>query len=148
MRFLLAVLLFVVFVGFLTFGLLNASNTTNITLLGSDFFDVPIWQVVFAALCAGVALTAMYAIAEGTTIRLENRRLRNEVRKLETEVNYLRTQPRGRSSDAGRPATVSQSPVEASAESPAKRPPSAPVYDPETDDPDQDDDIYGGGRAV
>jgi hypothetical protein len=122
----------------------------GVTLFQTRYADVPLWLVVFGAVFVSVMLISVYSLAEGTRLRLENRRLRRELRQVETEVNFLRTRPVGARVEPDEigpgapPRSGVAPPVHAAA------PASAPVYDgadersPESDD----EDIYSGGRAV
>lgn len=142
MRVLVIVLSLVSIVVLGGFALTNLSTRVPVTLLNTQYPDVPLYLVVILAVSAGVVLTGVIAVAEGANIRLANRRLRREIHKLETEINYLRTQgPSVPTEDLGRET--------GSAETEPRRaalplPTSAPEYGGGGDD----DDVYSGGRAV
>ena len=150
MRLLLALLAMILLVGFLGFVATNPTTTVPVTVVQTQYQDVPLWLVVLAALTVMCVLMGIYTVAEGATTRLENRRLKRELHKLETEINYLRTQPRTSlfnepdDLEPGKAETVAESP-----EATQRQPPSAPVYgDGEDWSPESDDDAYSGGRAV
>jgi len=129
------------------FWALNASNRTTVSFLNTVYRDVSLPLVVVISFGVGAVLTAIIAVAEGTKVRFENRRLRKEVSQLETEVNYLRTQPSTSRPEPDEPTAT----LPVGAERPALEgtPPSAPVYDSGDDwSPEGDDDMYTGGRAV
>jgi hypothetical protein len=56
------------------------------------FENAPVMVVVTLAMLVGVIFTGVWALVEGASIRLDNRRLRRELQRLETENNFLRTQ--------------------------------------------------------
>jgi len=147
MRLLLALVFVALLGGFLMFLAWNLDTSVPVTLFGTRHESVPLWLVVFGAIFVNVMLISVYSLAEGTRIRLVNRRLRRDLHKLETEVNYLRTRPAGSRAE---PDEILERP-------PAERPPraederapaSAPVYGAGDDVPPDDDDFYSGGRAV
>ncbi len=121
----LLIALGVVLIGFL---ITNPGERVDVTIGNAQYKDTPLSLVAFFALTVGVAFTALVALIEGTTIRLDNRRLRREIQRLETENHYLRTQP-GHAGAAGEPET--ETPKARSTEASLERPASAPVYDPE-----------------
>ncbi len=121
----LLIALGIVLIGFL---LTNPGERVDVTVGNAQYENTPLSLVAFFALTVGVAFTALVALIEGATIRLDNRRLRREIQRLETENQFLRTQPH-QAETPGEPETElpEARPVEASLERPA----SAPVYDPE-----------------
>ena len=151
MRFLIIALilgLFIIIVGFM---ITNAGEVTDVTLWDRPLTDIPLYLVVIASLLVGVVSTGVAALAEGTNIRLTNRRLIRQVQKMETEINYLRTQPpvqnRPEPDDL---KTAGGGPTSAADRTRPDRQdtdtiPTAPVYSPGDDN---DDDTYTGGRAV
>lgn len=149
MRVLLMVLVLVLVVGFLTFMAWNIDTTVPVQIGQTLYQAVPLHFIVLSALAAMVVLVGIAAIVEGAGIRLENRRLRREIHKLETEINYLRTQPP--SLPRSEPDEPEASPDLTFDDEEDDRP-SAPVYgrgDEEwSPEPDDDDDVYSGGRAV
>ena len=152
MRLLLGVLALILLVGFLGFLATNPTTTVPVTIVQTQYQDVPLWLVVLAALTVMCVLMGIYTVAEGAATRLENRRLKRELHKLETEINYLRTQPRVTLSpdldDVAPPEGAAATEPPAGSE---QQPPSAPVYGDHGDDwnpESDDDDVYSGGRAV
>jgi len=152
MRLLISIVLILFFVAMIGFLTTNLDSRVNVTIWSTKYEDVPTFYVVLASFILGFVFTAIIAVAEGARSRLENLRLRREIRKQETELNFLRTQP----PVATRPepdALEAAGPVDGRPEQvadPAGHLPSAPVYgmDEEDVDPEPDDDIYTGGRAV
>jgi uncharacterized membrane protein YciS (DUF1049 family) len=152
MRLLISVVLIVLAIGLIGFLMTNLNSKVSITVWSTEYPDVHTFYLVLVSVFVGFALTAIIAIAEGTRLRFENRRLKREVRKQETELNYLRTQP----GDSRRPEPDSlASPPRAARQAsvPTRddaHVPTAPVYGMDEDDPpvDPDDDLYSGGRAV
>ena len=123
------------------------SNTTDVDV---DLFGTPIREplglVVIVALAVGAALIAVLALLEGTSMRLENRRLRRDIQRLETENNFLRTQPATptrREPDA----LDGTQPTRTGPAGSAAGPSSAPVYGVRSKKAD-DDEAYTGGSAV
>jgi len=157
MLFLFAIVLFVLLVGLFGFMISNIDYTTSVTLINTDYHNVPLIYVVLTAVSAGAAATGLIALFEGAKIRFENRRLKRERHKLETELNYLRTQPstslRAETTTEDVPAG-SRLPAprrdDRPVDPPASTPASAPVYGSGSEDRpvDPDDDAYSGGRAV
>ena len=111
------------------FQITNPGARVDVTVGNAQYDNAPLSLVAFFALSVGVAFTALVALIEGATIRLDNRRLRREIQRLETENNFMRTQPQP-AETAGEPKAALRGarPIEA----PAERPASAPVYDPES----------------
>jgi len=153
MRFFFIVVVLLLVVGYIGFTVTNLGSMVSIKLWGTEYPDIPIWQVVIVSIGVGAALIGLLATVEGASIRFENRRLRKEIHKMERELNFLRTtQPTGKrapepdaiegSSRAALPAV----PLAASLSEPA----SMPVYGEKDDWPpdNDDDDTYSGGRAV
>ena len=145
MRFFFIVVVLLLVVGFIGFTVTNLGSTATVTLWGTEYPDLPVWQVVLFAIAIGAALVGLLATVEGASIRLENRKLRKERTKMERELNFLRTtQPVEvvrPEPDALLPQPMDE-PAEASA-APRSEPAQAPVYGPR-----EDDDTYSGGRAV
>ncbi len=121
----LLIALGVVLIGFL---ITNPGQRVDVTVGNAQYENAPLSLVAFFALTVGVAFTALVALIEGATIRLDNRRLRREIQRLETENHFLRTQPH-HADASGEPQT--EVPETRSTEALAARPASAPVYDPE-----------------
>jgi uncharacterized integral membrane protein len=152
MRLLISIVLILFFVAMIGFLTTNLDSRVNITLLSTQYNDIPTFYVVLVAFILGFVFTAIIAVAEGARARFENRRLRREIHKQETELNFLRTQP----PVTARPepdALESGKPVDNGLPEPADpagQLPTAPVYGMDEDDvdPEPDDDIYSGGRAV
>lgn len=155
MRFFFIVVVLLLVVGFIGFTVTNLGATVGIQIWGTDYPDIPIWQVVIFSIAIGAALVGLLATVEGASIRFENRKLRKEIHKMEGELNFLRTtQPtreRRPEPDAieGRefaalPPTRPQQATRLS------EPASMPVYGEKDDWPPDgdDDDVYSGGRAV
>jgi hypothetical protein len=152
MRLLITVLLILLLLATLGFVTTNLDARVDLTVGGKTYDQVALYLIVIAALLVGVAFAGIVAVAEGVNTRLDNRRLSREIRKLETEINYLRTQspatarkePEDLPADRSLPAGTARNTGGADA------PASAPIYDPGSGewDPDDDDDIYTGGRAV
>ena len=115
----------VVLIGFL---ITNPGERVDVTVGNAQYQNTPLALVAFFALSVGVAFTALVALIEGATIRLDNRRLRREIQRLETENHFLRTQQH-QSGTPGEPQT--ETPEVRPTEALPKRPASAPVYDPE-----------------
>ena len=153
MRLLFFVMLSILIFGMLLFFATNLQTTVPVTIGGTEHPDVHIFFVVLLSVLVGVVFTTIIAIAEGTKIRLDNRRLRRDVHKLESEINYVRTQPPTvppPEPDAlTSPGSGKSLPAAADAD-PDAEPSSAPVYDSDLEDwsSDPDDDTYSGGRAV
>jgi uncharacterized integral membrane protein len=154
MIFLFATVLFLLFVGLFGFMITNIDYTTSVTLLETNYHNVPLIRVVIISVIVGAAATGILAVIEGAKSRLENRRLKRTCRTLETELNYFRTQPgsssRTKNADEGAPATT-PAVVQPTKRPKAISPPaSAPVYDSDGSDSSRDpeDGTYTGGRAV
>ena len=153
MRFFFIVVVLLLVVGYIGFTVTNLGSTVSINLWGTEYPDIPIWQVVIVSIGVGAALIGLLATVEGASIRFENRRQRKEMHKMERELNFLRTtQPAGeraREPDAieesGAPALPAATVTAALSE-----PASMSVYGEKDDWPpdNDDDDIYSGGRAV
>jgi len=152
MRLLISIVLILFFVAMIGFLTTNLDSRVNITLWSTQYDDIPTFYVVLVSFILGFVFTAIIAVAEGTRARLENRRLRREIHKQETELNFMRTQP---------PVAARPEPDELESggpddealpepRDPAGHLPTAPVYGMDEDDvdPEPDDDIYSGGRAV
>ncbi len=121
----LLIALGVVLIGFL---ITNPGERVDVTVGNAQYENTPLSLVAFFALTVGVAFTALVALIEGATIRLDNRRLRREIQRLETENQFLRTQPH----HAGTPdEPETDMPKARSTKASLVRPASAPVYDPE-----------------
>lgn len=153
MRFFFIVVVLLLVVGFIGFTVTNLGSTVGIQIWGTEYTDIPIWQVVIVSIGVGAALIGLLATVEGASIRFENRRLRKEIHKMERELNFLRTtQPTGEpvvEPDAIESPSRGALPAATTATA-LSEPASAPVYG-ENDDwpPDSDDDdVYSGGRAV
>lgn len=148
----LLTLVLLVFVGGFVFT--NMETRVPITVVKSSYPDVRLVFVTICAVVVGALYTGLIAVAEGAAIRLANRRLEREVQKLETELNYLRTQPVGPARpepDAiSRDSGASVPTLGAAPRDDEERPPSAPVYDADSDTWERDpgDDAYSGGRGV
>jgi uncharacterized integral membrane protein len=143
MRFLIIALILGLFIVIIGFMITNAGVVTDLTLWDRPMTDIPLYMVVIVSILVGLVTAGVAAVAEGTHIRLANRRLTRQVQKMETEINYLRTQP---------PVQRAHEPddLPPTRSAPGKRdkapdPPSAPVYG---SGEDEDDDTYTGGRAV
>ncbi len=121
----LLIALGVVLIGFL---ITNPGERVDVTVGNAQYENTPLSLVTFFALTVGVAFTALVALIEGATIRLDNRRLRREIQRLETENQFLRTQPQ-HAETPGEPET--DLPEARSTKASLVRPASAPVYDPE-----------------
>ena len=151
MIFLLATVLFLLFVGLFVFMTTNIDYTTSVSLL-ETYHNVPLSHVVIVSVIVGAAATGILAVIEGTKTRLENRRLKRTCRTLETELNYFRTQPGSSSQiESERSLTTSHAPEKGAEKSIAINPPaSAPVYDSDSGEQprDSEDGTYTGGRAV
>jgi uncharacterized integral membrane protein len=153
MRLLLALVFVALLGGFLMFLAWNLDTTVPVSLFGTQYAGVPLWLVVFGGIFVSVMLISVYSLAEGTRLRLVNRRLRRDLHKLETEVNFLRTRP---ASALAEPDALLERPAAAPAEladdlqdERAEAPASAPVYGAGDEvPPEDDDDFYSGGRAV
>ena len=150
MRLLLALVFVALLGGFLMFLAWNLDTAVTVSLFGTQYSGVPLWLVVFGAIFVNVMLISVYSLAEGTRLRLVNRRLRRELHKLETEVNFLRTRPSSTRAepDAIPPAPPPSSLVDTLDDEPTREPASAPVYGAADELPPDDDDFYSGGRAV
>ncbi len=121
----LLIALGVVLIGFL---ITNPGERVDVTVGNTQYQNTPLSLVAFFALTVGVAFTALVALIEGATIRLDNRRLRREIQRLETENHFLRTQQH----QAGAPGDPEpERPEVRPTEVLQKQPASAPVYDPE-----------------
>jgi uncharacterized integral membrane protein len=152
MRLLVIVLLVLLFLAMAGFVVTNLDKRVDLTIWATTYSDLALYIIVLATLLVGIAVAGVVAVAEGVSTRLENRRLSREIRKLETEINYLRTQPPGasRQEPDELPSSKSLPPAEGVRRGGEDSPASAPIYDPGSGewDPDDDDDIYSGGRAV
>ena len=126
----LLIALAVILIGFL---ITNPGQRVDVTVGNVQYKDTALSLVAFFALTVGVAFTALVALIEGATIRLDNRRLRREIQRLETENQFLRTQPQ-HAGTLAEPATdlpqVRETETRVT-EALQERPASAPVYDPE-----------------
>jgi uncharacterized integral membrane protein len=130
-------LLLILFVVLLFMFALTNDARVDVTLGGTTYRAVHLTIVVLVSLVVGVLFTGILALIEGASSRLENRRLRRTVEKLETETNFLRTQraaelPRAEPDAVEEPAPTPRA-VESEDDWRERKPPSAPVYDP--DDP-------------
>ena len=153
MRFFFIVVVLLLVVGYIGFTVTNLGSVVSIKLWGTEYPDIPIWQVVIVSIGVGAALIGLLATVEGASIRFENRRLRKDMRKMERELNFLRTtQPSG--VRAPEPDAIEASSTAALPAAPAaatlSEPASMPVYGEKDDWPpdNDDDDVYSGGRAV
>ncbi len=153
MRFFFIVVVLLLVVGYIGFTVTNLGSMVSIKLWGTEYPDIPIWQVVIVSIGVGAALIGLLATVEGASIRIENRRLRKEIHKMERELNFLRTtQPTGER--AREPDAIEGSSAPALPEAPVaatlSEPASMPVYGEKDDWPpdNDDDDAYSGGRAV
>ena len=96
MRFFFIVVVLLLVVGYIGFTVTNLGSVVSLKLWGTEYQDIPIWQVVIVSIGVGAALIGLLATVEGASIRFENRRLRKELHKMERELNFLRTtQPGG-----------------------------------------------------
>ena len=132
MRLALPVLLIVFVILLFMFALTNDARV-DVTLVSSTYRSVHLTIVVLVSLVVGVIFTGTLALIEGTSSRLNNRRLRRRLEKLEAEMNFLRTQ---------RPTEAKVEPDAIQAPAPVLQAvkeedewhrgtiPSAPVYDP------------------
>lgn len=152
MRLLITVMLILLFLAILGFYFGNQDARVDLSVGNTTYEQVALYLIVIASLLAGIIFTAVIALAEGVTLRLDNRRLSREIRKLETEINYLRTQsPSASRTDRDELPSARVSPPGGGTDAAGSdTPASAPIYDPGSGewDPDDDDDIYTGGRAV
>ncbi len=153
MRFFFIVVVLLLVVGYIGFTVTNLGSMVSIKLWGTEYPDIPIWQVVIVSIGVGAALIGLLATVEGASIRFENRRLRKEIHKMERELNFLRTtQPSGER--APEPDAIEGSSTAALPAAPdaatLSEPASMPVYGEKDDWPpdNDDDDVYSGGRAV
>jgi uncharacterized integral membrane protein len=159
MRFLVLTTIIALFVLLIIFMFTNPGVVERIVIFGRTFVEVPLYAVVSLSLIVGITFTCVVAIAEGANTRLANRRLIRRIQKMETEINYLRTQPpaAGRTEPDELPEKRAPGLLSGAGDkgrdSPfPPTPPSAPVYGtPESnhsDDDNDDDGQYTGGRAV
>ena len=96
MRFFFIVVVLLLVVGFIGFTVTNLGSLVSVTIWGTEYTDIPVWQVVIVSIGVGAALIGLLATVEGASIRFENRRLRKDMHKMERELNFLRTtQPSG-----------------------------------------------------
>ncbi|NIM00306.1 MAG: DUF1049 domain-containing protein [Acidobacteria bacterium] len=153
MRFFFIVVVLLLVVGYIGFTVTNLGSVVTLKLGGTEYPDIPIWQVVIVSIGVGAALIGLLATVEGASIRFENRRLRKELHKMERELNFLRTtQPSGDrvpepdAIEDAEPKVLPAAPVAATLSEPA----TMPVYGEKDDWPpdNDDDDVYTGGRAV
>jgi uncharacterized integral membrane protein len=147
MRLVLTAVIIALLLAMLGFAMTNLETRTPVTLWETTYQDVPLWSIVFLSMLAGVVSVGIVAVVDGAFVRLRSRQLLREVARLEGELNWIRTQPHGvrQEPDApghAAPETAEDKPLPTE---PGGPPPSAPVYGPEDDDPD---DAYSGGRAV
>ena len=152
MRFFFIVVVLLLVVGFIGFTVTNLGSLVSIRVWGTEYPDIPVWQVVIVSIGIGAALIGLLATVEGASLRFENRRLRKEIHKMERELNFLRTTEPG-GEKRPEPDAIQSSEGRAlpakSAAAALSEPASMPVYG-EKDDwpPDNDDDVYTGGSAV
>jgi uncharacterized integral membrane protein len=154
LRLLVILMTFLLFVGFIGFVMTNLDTRVPVTVWKTQHPDLPLFLVVIVAILAGICYAGIIGVAEGASVRLENRKLRLEARRLETELRYVRTQPA--SGPRTEPDTVQDATEGASAAAPSgsgpkeRSVPSAPVYGSEDGEwsSDDDEDVYSGGRAV
>ncbi len=151
MRLLVIVLTFLLFVGIVGFVLTNLDTRVPVTVWETQYTDLPLFLLGIIAVFVGICYAGIIGVAEGTSIRLANRRLAREVRRLEAELNYLRTQP----PSARRPEPdvvqeARETPAGGEDIAPAETVATAPVYGPDAEGwvSDDDEDAYSGGRAV
>ncbi len=144
MRLLLSVMVILILLAFWGFFFTNTGERVNVNLWGTLYSDVPLYRVVGISFALGAAFVTIIALAEGSVIRLSNRRLRKKINRLETETSFLRSQPT--------PTGEAESPAEPPAESSrqdVESIPTAPVYETrETSRKPEDEDTYSGGTAV
>jgi len=153
MRFLLGALMILLFFGLLAFHVTNLDSKVTVSLLGTAYENVPVGYVAIGAVAAGVILVGIVAMAEGARTRLDNRQLTREIHRMGTEINFLRTQPARTERpepDVLEGSGAGAAPLPPRAAEPEPEPSSAPIYGADQDDwpPDDDDDVYTGGRAV
>ena len=151
MRLLIVVIFLLFFFAMTGFVLTNLDTKVAVTVWSTDYPEVPMYRLVVFSAFAGMIVVGIIAVAEGTNIRLANRRLRREIHQLETEINYLRTQPPAGGASEGENLQDDSEPASTSQQRGEERPspPSAPVYGTEENSwPTDDDDTYSGGRAV
>lgn len=149
MRLVVIVMTFLLFVGIIGFVITNLDKKVAVTVWTTPYEELPLFLVVVLAVFAGIVYAGIIGVAEGTQIRLANRRLLREVQRLETELNYLRTQPAA--TPRPEPDAVQELESPPPPDSTAAPPPTAaaaPVYVAEEDWLDDDDNPYSGGRAV
>ncbi len=150
MRVFFFVLILVIAFGFLGFLATNPDTAVDVKVIRTVYTEVPLWKVVLITIVVTAVLIISYGLAEGSTVRLENRRLRRELHKLETEINYLRTQPSLSTQPGAGDQSAAVGPPAAESTSPSEPVSSAPVYGEGSDEwvSEADDDAYSGGRAV
>jgi len=152
MRLLVIVLTFLLFVGIIGFVLTNLDTRVPVTVWETRYEDLPLFLLGIVAVFVGICYAGIIGVAEGASIRLTNRRLAREVKRLEAEINYLRTQPA--SAPRPEPDSVQEArdPAAFDKEDAGGEEivATAPVYEAEAEDPvpDDDEDVYSGGRAV
>lgn len=95
MRLLVVLLTILLFLNILGFVLTNLETRVSVQVWRTENPGVPLYVVVILSVLAGIVYASIIGLAEGTNLRLANRRLRRDVQKLETELNFLRTQPLG-----------------------------------------------------
>lgn len=146
MRFLFALIVFIMALTIMLFAINNVGTTVPVTLIAT-YPNLQLIVVVFCSIAFGALFVGVVAIAEGAKARFENRRLRREVHRLDAELNFLRIEPRSVPDSA---AKVVAQPAPPAGGSPRAELPSAPVYNPRgrNEDSDPDDDMYAGERAV
>ena len=153
MRFFFIVVVLLLVVGFIGFTVTNLGSLVSVKLWGTEYTDIPVWQVVIVSIGIGAALIGLLATVEGASIRFENRRLRKEIHKMERELNFLRTTQPG-AEKRPEPDAIENKAKGALPAKPAtaalSEPASMPVYGEKDDWPpdSDDDDAYTGGRAV
>jgi len=147
MRLLVVVLTFLLFVGIIGLVLTNLDTRVSLTFWKTEYHDLPLFLIMILAVFAGVVYAGLIGVAEGASIRIANRKLQREVQRLEAELNHARTQP---PTIGNVEAPEVLPPVRSEAQAPAgPKPAAAPVYSAEEDwRPDDEDDVYTGGRAV
>jgi len=146
MRLLIGGLVILLFIGLIWFGVTNAGTKTTFQIWNTSFTDFPLNVLVTLSVILGFLFASVIAFAQSARARYDNRRLTRELRQAETEIHYLRTQPPpGSRPESAAPETPPARKVAVPALE--RSPASAPVYGPEDEWSDPDDEIYSGDRA-
>jgi uncharacterized membrane protein YciS (DUF1049 family) len=146
MRLVIGGLVVLLFIGLIWFGVTNAGTKTTFQVANTAFSDFPLSLLVTLSVILGFLFASVIAFTQNARVRYDNRRLLREIRQAETEIHYLRTQPTPSSlPEAATPEMQQARRVEIPQRE--TRPASAPVYGPDDEWSDPDDEVYSSDRV-